>query len=91
MVIVSPKYNKEETFSLDNFDVERQEGYYSLANGFVAYVYRNNLYVTRCTNRSYWALANFKEACFYVPFSDGSYPKDNKSAWERVKWKSLED
>lgn len=87
MVIVSPKYNNERTFRLDN--IERFERCYSLAGGLVAYVYRNNLYVTRSTDKSYWALANFKEDCFYVPFSDGSYPKDNEYAWERVKWKSI--
>ncbi len=81
-IVVYPQYGcKEEKI---NFNVATFNGSYASNNGTLAFVINNILYVTPETSKAYKALASFSERDFYVPFSNGDYPKEEKDFWEHL-------
>ncbi len=63
-------------------------GFYEANNSTLAFVSESILYVTPYTIAAMKCLTEngFTNSCFYVPFSNGDYPVE-----ERVRWKSLRD
>lgn len=82
MVAVWPHRNCEEVI---NFDVATFNGSYASNNGTLAFVTDNSLYVTPSTRRAYSALSDFSEKYFYVPFSNGDYPKSQQLRWTQLR------
>lgn len=82
MIAVWPRENKEEII---NFDVATFNGSYASNNGTLAFVYENILYVTPSTRKAYDVLASFKQSYFYVPFSNGDYPKNERTKWMQLR------
>lgn len=84
MIIVYPQYNNAE--DRINFEAATFNGNcYASNNGTLAYVIEGVLYVTPATKRAYKALKNFSSKNFYVPFSNGDYPKQEKQRWEQLR------
>lgn len=50
----------------------------------------NILYVTPSTRRAYSALGGFSERYFYVPFSNGDYPKNEQYRWKQLRAMQVE-
>ena len=82
MVAVWPQFGKEESI---NFNVATFNGSYASNNGTLAFVVDDTLYVTPSTRRAYSALAGFSEKYFYVPFSNGDYPKNEQYRWKQLR------
>lgn len=82
MIAVWPQYNTEEAI---NFDVATFNGSYASNNGTLAFVVDNHLYVTPSTRRAYVALSDFSQKDFYVPFSNGDYPKSEQYHWSQLR------
>lgn len=82
MLSVWPKFNVEEKF---NFDVATFNGSYASNNGTLAFVIDNTLYVTPITRRALLALDGFTKKQFYVPFSNGDYPKEELCRWKKLR------
>ena len=81
MISVWPQLNREGEV---NFDVATFNGCYAVNNGTLAFVIDRELYVTPVTREVYQVLRenNFTREYFYVPFSNGDYPKVEKCRWE---------
>lgn len=74
---------REEEINFNN--VATFNGSYALNNGTLAFVIDNILYVTPSSRRAFEALKGFSQKYFYVPFSNGDYPKSEKERWEELK------
>lgn len=82
MIAVWPQYQTEEAI---NFDVATFNGSYASNNGTLAFVTEGKLYVTPSTRRAYSALSGFSQKYFYVPFSNGDYPKNEQFRWKQLR------
>ena len=87
MVAVYPHFKTEEVINF-NFDAATFNGCYAVNNGTLAFIINGELYVTPATRKGYKVLRenNFIQKYFYVPFSNGDYPKEEKCRWEYL-WK----
>lgn len=85
MVAVYPQSNAEERIDFPN--VATFNGCYASNNGTLAFVKANILYATPATTRAYEILETegFSKKDFYVPFSNGDYPKEEKNRWENLR------
>lgn len=82
MIAVWPQYEKEETI---DFDIATFNRSYASNNGILAFVTDGKLYVTPSTRRAYAALSGFSQKYFYVPFSNGDYPKNEQYRWNQLR------
>lgn len=85
MTVVFPHYSKEETLNICEL-APKFNGCYAMNNSTVCFVCENEVFVTPYTRAALRTLrsADFREDYFYVPFSNGDYPKS-----EQLKWYSL--
>ena len=83
MIVVWQQYKKEERIYLD--DVATLNGSYASNNGTLAFVTDGKFYVTPSTRRAYTALSGFSQKHFYVPFSNGDYPKSELNRWNQLR------
>lgn len=74
---------QEETYTPD---VAKFPGCYASNNSTLAYVVEGTLYVTPFTLAALKCLQEneFTENSFYVPFSNGDYPTEEKARWRRL-------
>ena len=73
---------------IDMTDVVRMfDGSYAINNSTVCFVFNGEAYATPYTRAGVAALveAGLSEERFYVPFSNGSYPKQDRVKWERLR------
>ena len=85
MIAIYPQFAQEEALDVSEL-VPKFNGCYATNNSTVCFVSDNEVFVTpytRVTMNSLHA-ANFCEKYFYVPFSNGDYPK-----YERTQWNTL--
>lgn len=83
MTVVWPQMpQSEENLSL-HFIEPKFNGHYSANNSTVCFVERGEMFVIPYTREVMTVLenANFHEAYFYVPFSNGDYPKSESYKW----------
>ncbi len=85
IVVRWPQYDSEETLDVTSGN-SKFNGHFSTNNSTIAYIIDNEFFVTPCTKE---AIATIKAAgltykCFYVPFSNGDYPRDQKAKWEQL-------
>lgn len=87
MITVFPQFSQERTFNFSDL-APKFNGCYATNNSTVCFVSDNEVFVTPYTRSVIASLrsADFREDCFYVPFSNGDYPKS-----EQVKWNSLRE
>ncbi len=85
MIVVYPQSHQEETLNVSNL-APKFNGCYATNNSTVCFVSDNEVFVTPYTRSTLHLLveSGFKEKYFFVPFSDGDYPKS-----EVYKWNSL--
>lgn len=87
MIAVFPQFAQEEALNISELAL-KFNGCYATNNSTVCFVSDNEVFVTpytRITMRSLCS-AGFCEKYFYVPFSNGDYPKA-----EQFKWNSLRE
>lgn len=86
MVAVWPQYGTEEKVNFDcaTFNGEKV---YSSNNGTLAFIIDGTLYVTPSTRNAFRVLdeENFVEKYFYVPFSNGDFPKREWYIWQELR------
>jgi len=81
---VTHYFGQEEIYTPD---VAKFNGCYASNNSTLAYVDNSILYVTPFTMTALMCLKehNFTSNSFYVPFSNGDYPTDQKAQWEKLR------
>lgn len=86
MIAVFPQFSKEEALNLSEL-APKFNGCYATNNSTVCFV-ENEIFVTPYTRVAMRTLRSegFCEKSFYVPFSNGDYPKS-----EQVKWNTLRE
>lgn len=87
MIAVFPQLLQEKTLNISEL-ISKFNGCYSTKNSTVCFVSDNEVFVTPYTRLVLRSLyfAGFHRECFFVPFSNGDYPKN-----EQVKWNSLRE
>lgn len=85
MIAVYPQFAKESTLDISEL-TPKFNGCYAMNNSTVCFVSDDEVFVTPYTRLAIRSLdaAGFTQNCFYVPFSNGDYPKS-----EQFKWDSL--
>ena len=65
---------------------------YAINNSTICYVVDGEIYVTPFTRSilSTLARAGFRQEYFYVPFSNGDYPRDERNRWYQLQEKARE-
>lgn len=86
MISVFPHEGREARLELSEVK-EKFNGYYSLQTPTVSFVHNGEMYAIPYTERVIRSLkaAGLKKAKFYVPFSDGDYPKGQAEKWVYLK------
>lgn len=87
MLVVFPQFSQEETLNVSGL-APKFNRCFAMNNSTVCFVSDNEVFVTPYTRSVIRCLrsAGFREESFYVPFSNGDYPKT-----EQVKWNSLRE
>lgn len=88
-IAVFPQLSQEEHLYVFGL-IPKFNGCYATNNSTVCFVVNNEVYVaptTRLTIRSLEA-AGFIQKHFYVPFSNGDYPKAEKEKWTMLRMKA---
>lgn len=85
MIAVFPQFSQEETLNISEL-TPKFNGCYATNNSTVCFISDNEVYVIPASRSTMRALhsADFDEEYFYVPFSNGDYPKS-----EQFKWSNL--
>ena len=85
MIEVSALSFQEENLDLSNL-VLRFNGCYAANNSAICFVYDNEIFITPYTRSTLCLLlsAGFHRSYFYVPFSNGNYPKFEQSKWNQL-------
>ena len=67
--------------------VKKFDGSYAINNSTICFVFKGEAYVTPYTRAGVATLIDegLIKNSFYVPFSNGSYPKGEKAKWERLR------
>ena len=88
-VVVWPQLNEEHMLHVEEM-VPKFPGCYAANNSTVSFIYNKCFYVTPYTRKGMEALreARFHENYFYVPFSNGDYPKDEQHRWNVLRAKA---
>ncbi len=85
-IAVNPVFETEEELELSEH-VLKFNGCYATNNSTVCYVIDNKIYATPYTRTKTRSLrsAGFRQDYFYVPFSNGEYPKNERTKWETLR------
>ena len=85
MVAVYPQLSMEETVSVIEME-QKFNGCFSVNNSTLCYIANNEVYVTPRTRKAINILCEnkFTQKSFYVPFSNGDYPKHEKKKWDEL-------
>ena len=89
MIAVFPQFAQEEALNISEL-APKFNGCYATNNSTVCFVSDNEVFVTpytRITMRSLRS-AGFCEKYFYVPFSNGDYPKAEQFKWNALREKA---
>lgn len=89
MLIVFPHLSQEEPLNISEL-ASKFNGCYAMNNSTICFVSDNEVFVTpytRITMRSLHS-AGFREKFFYVPFSNGDYPKAELFKWNALREKA---
>ena len=89
MIVVYPLYGQEEILNISKL-TPKFNGCYATNNSTVCFVTDNEVYVipsSRTVIRSLSELG-FRKDSFYVPFSNGDYPKAEQKKWETLREKA---
>lgn len=81
-----PQYGKEE--DLDMTDIgSKFNGHYATNNSTICYVVDHEVFVTPYTRNAMATLRShgLREGSFYVPFSNGDYPKYAAEKWHHLR------
>ena len=86
IVVRWPQYNDDGGILDVTSTSSKFDDAYCVNNSTICYVTGHEVYVTPCTKE---AIATIKAAGlthehFYVPFSNGDYPRDQKVKWEQL-------
>ena len=89
MVAVFPQFNQEETLKLMEL-APKFNGRYATNNSTVCYVDNGEIFATPYTRSAMSTLCNagFSRSEFYVPFSNGDYPKSEQYQWNALREKA---
>ncbi len=85
MMVVYP-FNQEEALNISGL-TPKFNGRYATNNSTVCFVSEDQVFVTPYTREAMNALseAGFIEDCFFVPFSNGDYPKSEEYKWNHLR------
>ena len=86
MIAVFPQFSQEEVLNVSEL-ASKFNGCYAMNNSTVCFVSDNEVFVTPYTRTAMRTLlsAGFYEKYFYVPFSNGDYPKSEQSKWNALR------
>lgn len=86
MIAVYPQFSQEEVIHVSEI-VPKFNGRYATNNSTVAFVHNGNFFVTPYTRSAIAVLTTngFREANFYVPFSNWDYPKFEQHKWNILR------
>lgn len=89
MIAVFPQFSHEEPLEISDL-APKFNGCYATNNSTVCFVFGNEVFVTPYTRNAMKILhsADFREEHFYVPFSNGDYPKAEQSKWVTLRKKA---
>ncbi len=89
MIDVFPQFSQEEALDISEL-APKFNGCYATNNSTVCFVSDNEVFVTPCTRITMRSLHNagFCEKYFYVPFSNGDYPKSEQFKWNALREKA---
>lgn len=90
IVAVFPQFNQEESLNLTEL-APKFNGRYAVNNSTVCYVTADGeIFVTPYTRSALSTLCNagFSRREFYVPFSNGDYPKAEQYQWKTLREKA---
>jgi len=89
MTVVYQNPSREENLNMSEL-ASKFNGCYATNNSTVCFVSDNEIYVTPYTRLTIKSLisAGFSEKYFYVPFSNGDYPKNEKGQWNLLREKA---
>lgn len=89
MITVFPQFSQEEALNISEL-VPKFNGCYATNNSTVCFISDNEIFVTPYTRSTMRTLhsAGFSEKCFYVPFSNGDYPKSELFKWSNLREKA---
>lgn len=89
MITVYPQFAKEETLNISDL-APKFNGCYATNNSTVCFVSENEIFVTPITRFTMSSLnsAGFHSEYFYVPFSNGDYPKYEQNEWNSLRKKA---
>lgn len=89
IIVVFPQFAQEETLDISEL-VPKFNGCYATNNSTVCFVYDNEVFVTPYTRSIMSSLrsAGFCKKYFYVPFSNGDYPKSEQFKWNALREKA---
>ena len=86
IVVCWPQYDDEEE-TVDMTDTgSKFDGCYAVNNSTICFVINHEVFVTPYTRESISSIQNagLVRRSFYVPFSNGDYPKYKKTEWQRL-------
>lgn len=88
-IAVFPQFDQEEPLNISEL-VPKFNGCYATNNSTVCFVSDDEVFVTPYTRITMRSLnsAGFCEKHFYVPFSNGDYPKSEQLKWNILKEKA---
>lgn len=91
MIVVSQRSSKEETLNISEL-ASKFNGCYATNNSTVCFVSDDEVFVIPYTRITMHFLrsAGFHEKHFYVPFSNGDYPKQEQSKWNYLREKACQ-
>lgn len=86
MIAVYPQYSQEEVINVSEI-VPKFPGRYATNNSTVAFVHDGIFYVTPYTRKAVKTLREngLSSDYFYVPFSNGDYPKSEQFKWNALR------
>ena len=91
-VVCWPQFgDKEENIDMNDIG-SKFNGAYCTNNSTICFVFDHEVFVTPYTSEAMAAIANagLTEKSFYVPFSNGDYPKYDKAKWFRLRDLAIE-
>ncbi|MBR3319188.1 hypothetical protein IKG06_01625 [Candidatus Saccharibacteria bacterium] len=86
IAVCYPQYgDKEETIDMTDIG-SKFNGAYSVNNSTICFVVDYEVFVTPYTREAMATITNagLTKGYFHVPFSNGEYPKDEKTEWHRL-------
>lgn len=91
MIAVFPQLAQEEALNISEL-APKFNGCYATNNSTVCFVSDNEVFVTPFTRFAMRCLhsAGYSEKHFYVPFSNGDYPKSEQFKWNSLREKALQ-